>query len=170
MPPTKQLIEEHYTPVDFETIFLDASAPDVGQVEHAFQIWSQQTEKAVDEALQTQNRLDPLRFPQTCLPSSHKGRCVPEKIRLPQPRQSVKTDRHGGFTPPCEVFHLKTKLKVRRQVRRIKTLIRRFKSLPAGTSDDPVIADSLRDASLEWKKILNAKGYGSSWSRWILSF
>lgn len=167
--PTKQLIEEHYMPVDFETIFLDASAPDVGQVEHAFQIWSQQTEKAVDEALQTQNRLDPLRFPQTCLPSSHKGRCVPEKIRLPQPRQSVKTDRHGGFTPPCEVFHLKTKLKVR-QVRRIKTLIRRFKSLPAGTSDDPVIADSLRDASLEWKKILNAKGYGSSWSRWILSF
>ena len=166
---TKQLIGEYYSRVDFESIFGDADKPEVGQVEHAFQIWSQQIEKAVDKALQAQNRLDPLRHPQTCLPPSHKGRCAPEKIRLSQPRQSVKSDRHGGFAPPCEVFHLKTKQKVR-QVRRIKTLIRRFKGLPADESNDPTTADSLRDASLEWKKILNAKGYGSSWSRWILSF
>ena len=30
----------------------------------------------------------------------------PQKFRRTQPRVSVESDRHGGFIPPCEGFHL----------------------------------------------------------------
>jgi len=167
--PSKQLIEEYYQPVDFDNLFAQSAAPDVGQVEHAFHVWSQETEKAVDKALQFLHRQDPNRHPQIGLPSSHKGRCSPDKIKTHQPKLSVKTDRHGGFNPPCEVFHLRTRLKIR-QVRRIKSLLRRLKSLPDALEDDPNLSNKLKDANLEWTQILKAKGYGNSWSRWILSF
>ena len=104
--PTKQLIEEHYTPVDFETIFLDASAPDVGQVEHAFQICPNRPKKLLTKHCKLRTDLILCAFlKHVYLHPTKVG--VYLKIRLPQPRQSVKTDRHGGFTPPCEVFHLK---------------------------------------------------------------
>ena len=111
----------------------------------------------------------PLKFPQKCLPLSYKGRCGLNKFLKVQAKISVKSDRHGGYSPPCEVFHLSTKLKVR-QVRRIKSLIRRLKSLPLHTTNDGGESASLHDAKREWRKILDAKGYGSSWWKWILSF
>lgn len=81
----------------------------------------------------------------------------------------VKSDRHGGYTPPCEVLSLKCRLKVR-QVRRFKTLCRRYKSLPLTDNGCPCDDPTLHDAYLEWKSILKAKGYGNSWMNWILLF
>lgn len=167
--PPKESIATFYKPVDFSKFFsLDATV-DVGHIENAFQVWSQHVESAVDKALQECHRTEPMKFPNKCLFQSFKGRCGTQKFRQTQPKISVKSDRHGGFSPPCEVFYLQTKLKVR-QVRRIKSLIRRLKSIPHHAGDQDRACDSLLAARTEWKKILEAKGYGHSWRRWILSF
>lgn len=71
--------------------------------------------------------------------------------------------------PPSEVFTLKSRLKIR-QVRRLKSLLRRFKGLdyipPHQQFGHPGYAAALN----EWKAILSAKGYGNRWSNWILAF
>ena len=155
--PPSEVIGDHYEPVDFNMIFPDCGSLEVVQVETSFQSWPKHVEKAVDRALQTCHQRDPIRYPRSCLGKSYKGRCNTDKFRKVQPRTSVKSDRHGGFTRPCDVFRLSTKLKVR-QTRRTKSL------------DDPAFASSIASAKEEWKKILSAKGYGSSWKHWILSF
>ena len=81
----------------------------------------------------------------------------------------MKSDRHGGYTPPTEIFSLRNRLKTR-QVRRLKTLCRRYKTLPLDDFGYPGESPCLKDAYLEWKCILNAKGYGHCWKNWILSF
>ena len=167
--PSMDGIDTFYQPLPFEAIFEPNQTISVGQVEQAFQIWSGHVETAVDLALQEAHRIDPLKHPQKGLHQSFKGRCGVKKFRKTQHKVSVKSDRHGGFSPPEEVFHLNTRLKVR-QTRRIKSLIRRLKSLPLDFQNDPVCARSLEDAKKEWKAILHAKGYGTSWWKWILSF
>ena len=167
--PSMDGIDNYYQSLSFDDIFEPNQTVDVGQVEQAFQLWSKGVETAVDLALQDAHRTDPLKYPHKGLHQSFKGRCGVKKFRRTQHKVSVKSDRHGGFSPSEEVFHLNTRLKVR-QTRRIKSLIRRLKSLPLSYQSDPTCANSLEDARKEWKAILNAKGYGTSWRKWILSF
>ena len=55
-------------------------------------------------------------------------------------------------------------------MRRLKTLCRRYKTLPLTDSGCPCDDPALHDAYLEWKSILKATGYDNSWKNWILSF
>ena len=71
--------------------------------------------------------------------------------------------------PPTEISSLRCRLKVR-QVRRLKTLCRRYKSLSLEEAGFPGDSPQLKDAYAEWRSILAAKGYGSSWKNWILSY
>ena len=161
--PPPELIAQEYHNIDFGS-FLNEETVSVGDVEDAFLMWSKHVEKAVDRAIQKFHACDPIKHPIPCLHRAFKGRCSFKKTRNCNKRQSVRNDRHGGFNPTEEVFHLRTKLKVR-QVRRIKSLIRRLKSLgldDTGTHDIQI--------NNEWKKILAAKGYGHSWKNWILGF
>ena len=93
-----------------------------------------------------------IRYPMKSLPKSFTGRCSPSKFKTCERRQTVKSDRPGGFTPTSEVFLLDTKLTVR-QPRRIKLLIRRLKALPYPFDpDDPCVQNSLEQAKSEWTK------------------
>ena len=169
LAPSADLIAQSYQPVSFD---FDQSHEqcDVGQIEQAFSTWSHHVENAVDSAIRMQHVLDPVKHPVKALPKSCKGRCSQKKFKTCERRHSVKSDRHGGFTPASEIFLLETKLKVR-QTRRIKSLIRRLKALPANPDPfDIKQHTSLQDAKREWAKILSAKGYGNSWKSWILGF
>ena len=169
LAPSAEFIAQSYKSIRFD--FEDQHEhTDVGMIESAFRQWSHGVENAVDQAIQKQHALDPLQHPTKSLPKSCRGRCAQKKFKRSDHRQSVKSDRHGGFTPKSEVFLLDTKLKIR-QVRRIKSLLRRIKSLPEHDAYlDDRSSSSLSDAKKEWKKILMAKGYGSSWKSWILGF
>ena len=116
-------------------------------IETAFSQWSHRVENAVDEAIQKQHALDPIAHPAKSLPKSCKGRCSQKKFKTCDRRRTVKSDRHGGFTPVSEVFLLETKLKVR-QIRRIKSLIRRLKALPEhGDPLDERLSANIADAT-----------------------
>ena len=137
-------------------------------VECAFLLWSPRVEKAVGDAVRIRHRSDPCNQPGKDLHSSFTGRCNFRQISSVSHQTGVKSDRHGGYTPPNEVFSLQSKQKIR-QVRRLKTLLRRYKALTLheGAPSDLV---ATRDATREWSCILKACGYGSKWMNWILSF
>ena len=166
--PSQDLIAKFYKPIDFGEFFSEPDVMTPDEIELAFLLWSQKVEKAVGAAIRKRHSDDPENQPRKDLHSSFKGRCNFKQITS-KPRQSgVKSDRHGGYTPPNEVFSLQSKQKIR-QVRRLKTLLRRYKTLPLSTgspSDGPAVEDALK----EWKCILNACGYGSKWKNWILGF
>ena len=139
------------------------------EMQQAFHVWSRQVELAVDKAIRHEHQLDPNKNPVSSLHPSYKGRCSFKNALQCEYKNLVKSDRHGGNSPPCEVLSLKCRLKIR-QVRRLKTLCRRYKSLPLTDDGDPCNDPRLHDAYLEWKCILKAKGYGNSWMNWILSY
>ena len=138
-------------------------------MQHAFLSWSRHVEHAVDKAIKHENQVDPIGKPMTSLHASHRGRCSFKQVLHCEQKNLVKSDRHGGYTPQCEVLSLRCRLKIR-QVRRLKTLCRRYKTLPLTDSGCPCDDPALHDAYLEWKSILKATGYGNSWKNWILSF
>ena len=158
-----------YEKVDSQQIFVCSDDDSNDQIESAFKTWSQHVETAVDRALALQHASDPVKFPRNSHHHSFKGRCEFKQHKKITTVVPVKFDRHGGYTPPSEVYSLKSKLKIR-QVRRLLTLQRRIKSSPLFPTDNPREKQSLVDGLLEWQKILRAKGYGSSWKNWLLSF
>ena len=166
--PQKDLIASCYEPIDFGMFFNEPDFMTASDVECAFLLWSQRVEKAVGSAIRIRHQRDPENQPRKDLHSSFKGRCNFKQISSAQQHTSVKSDRHGGYTPPNEVFSLQSKQKIR-QVRRLKTLLRRYKALPLH-ENSPTDLANLRDASREWNCILKASGYGSKWMNWILGF
>ena len=167
--PPKEIIETFYEPMDWDNIQQGEFQSPGEHVHKLFQEWSQHVEKAIDRSLYQMHKQDHQKFPRSGLQAAYKGRCncnKPKKHGLLSP---IKSDRHGGYTPPTEVCTLQSRLKIR-QVRRLQSLYRRLKALPLHHSSNPADIRNLCDASQEWKKILNAKGYGNSWQNWILSF
>ena len=121
--PSQDLIAKFYKPINFEEFFSDPDVMTPDEVEQAFLLWSQKVENAVGAAIRKRHLDDPEGQPRKDLHSSFKGRCNFKQITS-KPRQSgVKSDRHGGYSPPNEVFSLQSKQKIR-QVRRLKTLLR----------------------------------------------
>ena len=167
--PTKDMIQQHYENVNFQKHFGQHAHLDANEIEEAFYLWSRNVEKALDKAIAQQHRDDPLTHCRKSLPMSHKGRCNFKKVFQKDQKPRIKSDRHGGYTPPTEVHSLRSRLKTR-QVRRLLSLCRRYKSLPFDESGLPSDCPNLNDAYMEWKRILFAKGYGNCWMHWILSF
>ena len=109
-----------YEKLDFKPIFVSSDVDSNDQIELAFKTWSEHVETAVDKALAFEHSLDPVKCQRNSLHHSFKGRCEFKKQKKIAPITPVKSDRHGGYTPPSEVFSLKSKLKIR-QVRRLET-------------------------------------------------
>ena len=82
----------------------------------------------------------------------------------------MKHDVFNHYNPEQEVFSITNRHKVR-QVRRLKSLIQSIESACKLYSSyvfcPPGICAQHHN---EWNAILRAKGYGSSWQKWILSF
>ena len=121
-------------------------------------------EKAVDAALAScpASSSRALRH----LPRSHRGRCRPVRtVHRPLP-QLPRAGRAGDFSPMHETTSIRVKWKVR-QCRRLRTFqggLRKFCSLP----DPP--AELLQQLLNEWHAIVRAKGFGSSFQAWVLSW
>jgi hypothetical protein len=132
--------------------------------------WSSLVEKAVDRSLQLQHRMDPVRHPIKCLPDVATGRRRGLDFRRVR-NGAVKNDKFGGYNPSCEIFKAANTLKIR-QVRRIKSLIRALEAFYRRHPGDDIYSDAQVAAQFqgEWDKILRAKGFGSSWKSWVLSF
>ena len=166
--PPKDLIASCYDAIDFDAVFKESDFLNANDVECAFLLWSQKVEKAVGDAIRIRHRTDPDNQPRKDLHASFKGRCNFKQTSASQHQSCVRSDRHGGYTPPNEVFSLQSKQKIR-QVRRLKSLLRRYKALPLH-ENFPTDATAIRDALREWNCILKASGYGSKWMNWILGF
>ena len=166
--PPQDFIAEGYTPVDFDGIHSQLQHDNNKLVDAAFAQWSCAVETAVDWALSKSHALDPVRYAITHLHPTFKGRCSFKKPFAELRNHGVKSDRHGGYTPPSEVFSLKSRLKTR-QVRRLKSLLRRLKSLNFDLRSQHD-QNGWLSAQREWDAILSAKGYGNKWSHWILAF
>ena len=167
--PGKQQIHDAYIPVDFEAIEHKFQHDPCKIVDSAFSTWSGAVETAIDKALFVAHRNDPVRNVNASLHASFRGRCKFEKKFSENKKSFVKSDRHGGYMPPSEVFTLKSRLKIR-QVRRLKSLLRRFKGLDLLPRHEQSGHSGYVAARNEWKAILSAKGYGNRWSNWILAF
>ena len=167
--PSRENIAQFYEHIDFDNFFHQKKELSSVDLEQAFLHWSRRVEQAVDRAVAFEHRIDPVRQPRSCLHSSYKGRCSFKSVLQNQHRPVIRSDRHGGYMPPCEILTLRCRLKIR-QVRRLKSLCRRYKALPLDSEGSPLQNQCLRDAYSEWKCILNAKGYGNCWSNWIMAF
>ena len=167
--PDATIIHEEYEPVDFNALEQQYRQQKTGFIDAAFLTWSRAVESAVDKALVRAHVSDPQRHVKPGLHASFKGRCCFEKKFVEVAQSRVKSDRHGGYTPPSEVFTLRSRLKVR-QVRRLKSLVRRLKSLDSTFGQHGYREDGMMAAQKEWDAILSAKGYGNKWSNWILAF
>ena len=138
--------------------------------EAALVVWSKCVESAVDRSLQLQHVMDPVRHPVKCLPDHAKGRCRGIDSR-PQKNNAVKNDKFGGYNPGGEIFKMRNKLKIR-QVRRIKSLIRAIEAFHRKFPGQDIYSHAgvSRQLQGEWEKICKAKGFGTSWRSWVLSF
>ena len=138
--------------------------------EAALVAWSKSVEKAVDRSLQVQHVMDPVRHPSKCLPDHAKGRCQGLDFRS-QKSSAVKNDKFGGYNPSGEIFKMCNKLKIK-QVRRIKSLIRTIEAFHKRCPNQDIYSDPdvYRQLQGEWDNICRAKGFGTSWRSWVLSF
>ena len=169
LAPPPGVIHDFYERMDFTSVFSEEDTDQSEGVQNAFKIWSEHVESAIDRSLSFLHRQDPVKHQYDGLPNAYKGRCKLQCPKKPERVPLVKSDRHGGYMPPSEVFGPQARLKIR-QVRRLQSLYRRLKSLPLHLTNNPSDARLLADAFMEWKKIRTAKGYGHCWQNWILSF
>ena len=130
--------------------------------------WSQLCEKAIGDALKEHHAIDPLNQPLKHLPKAYKGRCIKrEKVEVIH-QNPVRYASDGGFNPNSVSYSVKSKQKVK-QVRRIQSLYRSMDNYFKETNAPPSY-DRYLQWKGEWKCICEAKGYGASWPKWLLSF
>ena len=99
------LISGEYRAVDFETLQQQFLEKPEELVDAAFLSWSQEVESAVDKALNKARLRDPTRHAVSSLHASYKGRCSFRKNFVEKKTSGVKSDRHGGYTPPVKSLH-----------------------------------------------------------------
>jgi len=130
--------------------------------------WSQVCESAIDHALKEHHDIDPLNQTLTHLPKSHKGRCI-KKERIEVKHQNpVRYADNGSYNPSSISYSVKSRQKVK-QVRRLQSLHQSMDNYFRQTTEPPCYDRYLQWKS-EWSCICNAKGYGASWPKWLLSF
>ena len=135
----------------------------------ALEQWSGLVEDSVDRALAFQHRTDPVRYPYANLPSSFRGRCTQRELKENIPAKAPKGDRHKHYDPKYEIFSITNRHKVR-QVRRLRSLIVALKAAHTSYLNQPFPEKIVQQHQSEWFAVLRARGYGSSWQKWILAF
>lgn len=167
--PKIDRIAEEYDQCWSHFDFLQHEVRNEEDVDYVLHQWSQAAECAVDGAIRSEFRFNPLEMPIPGLPETHKGRCRPRKTIQKTAHTGPKGDRHGGFNPEVEVFSCVVKQKVR-QLRRLMSYQRACQSCVRQYGDLGHDRPPFRQLYQEWQRILHAAGYGRAWFRWILSF
>lgn len=138
-------------------------------VEEILQQWSQSIEKAVDQTLQLQHQLDPVKCGVPGLPKSCKGRCGDRPLKEVDVVKPPKKDDHTKFEPDEEIFRMKTKHKVK-QCRRIRTLLKGILSATSQSHENHWTEETRNSLQQQWNCILKAQGYSGGWKKWIMDF
>ena len=169
LEPAMQNIEHFYCDLRKSTLYTTpvCTSPEDGT--RALEQWSGLVEASVDKALSFQHRIDPVRYPVASLPSSFRGRCTQRELKEVLPQCSPKGDLHKNYDPKYEIFTITNRHKVR-QVRRLKSLIVALKAAHRMHPHQSFPWKISHQHQTEWFAILRARGYGSSWQKWILSF
>eukprot|EP00438_Fugacium_kawagutii_P011463 Skav234953 [mRNA] locus=scaffold2817:165851:170123:- [translate_table: standard] len=125
----------------------------------------------MDSVLKMQHRAQPLPGVPSNLSQKHRGRCQMKVQEVDFSKKCIPADRFGGYEPPVEAFSALAQAKTR-QVRRLKSFRTGLQSYrrQVDQNNPQTNASRLNQLEMEWKKILNAKGYGRAWFRWVLSF
>ncbi len=155
LSPSKVLIEHAYESLPKLELFENAM--------DNLQRWTRKVEKAVDLAIQKQHRIDPSTQPHSGLPKQYQGKFSPTPLKTCAFRAFTPKARVGDFEPNCEVRSIVATQQVR-QVRRIQSLRRRFTKLQSYTEVWPTTWKELQQ---EWKAILKAPGFDSSFVKWV---
>eukprot|EP00438_Fugacium_kawagutii_P026952 Skav204990 [mRNA] locus=scaffold1180:839540:844836:- [translate_table: standard] len=127
--------------------------------------WSKSCEQAVHQALLEQHQADPAKWPNKGLPVKCRGRAVPRNLVSKRQPRIVRKPCSGQYMPAIDVVSQQTAHRIK-QVRRIQSLKHRIHSLNFSYLQ-PHQNRQLKD---EWKAILAAKGYGSSFVTWMLQW
>ena len=99
----------------------------------------------------------------SCLPNKCRGRCQPTRV-VNQPICSpLRKARNGDFEPADEILTFSAK-RVGKQIRRIQSLLQRFKKEPDPHLRHPAFYRGYID---EWLCILKATVFATSFSAWI---
>ena len=134
-------------------------------VESSFLLWAKTVEDSVDAAVRQQVVHSAAASPPG-LPKSHRGRCRPlQRIQRPVP-QLPRPGRHGDFMVDVETTSLRVKWRLR-QCRRVRTLLGGVRKMATMASPPDSLVQQLLN---EWLAISRAKGYGSSFAQWVLSW
>ena len=130
--------------------------------------WSHLCENAIERALKEHHEIDPFNQTLKHLPKAYKGRCI-KRDRIEVKHQNpVRYAADGGFNPNSVSYSVKSKQKVK-QVRRLQSLHQSMDNYFKEYNVPPCYDRYLQWKS-EWQCICNAKGYGASWPKWLLSF
>ena len=162
-----QLVQTKYLQQVFKQKFEDKIHASDQDFESLLQDWSHICEIAVDGAIVEHHAIDPVSQPLTGLPMKYKGRCIERKEVKVQIQNPVSFSQ-DSYNPKCVAFNIKSKQKVK-QVRRLQSLLRSMKNF-FQVSHLPPEYDRFLQWRCEWQSILDGKGYGRSWSHWLLSF
>ena len=92
------------------------------------QRWTHKVERAVDKAIQTQHKIDPITQPNKGLPKNYQGKFSPSALRTAAFRSFAPKARVGDFEPDAEIRSIIATQQVR-QVRRLQSLRRRMTKL-----------------------------------------
>ena len=126
--------------------------------------WSMKVETAVDLALKAQHAISAEIQPHNGLPKSYRGRCQPNPIKTAKFRNFGKPGRNGDFAALGEIRSVKA-TQILRQARRLESLRRR---LTKKSTYDVVWESTIKSLNHEWIAIHTAKGFGKSFSNWVI--
>ena len=127
------------------------------------QRWTHKVERAVDKAIQTQHKIDPITQPNKGLPKNYQGKFSPSALRTAAFRSFAPKARVGDFEPDVEIRSIIATQQVR-QVRRLQSLRRRMTKL---ATYEEVWDKTWQELQQEWKAVLKAPGFGQSFVQWI---
>ena len=167
--PSQDILESVYQKVAEKKNLVKLLQNNDTTTDVSLQQWSHTVEEAVNQTLQIQHRLDPMRYPTPGLPDKCRGRCKIRHLQPPKISKTVGCDHKNGFDPPEEVFRTKTKQKIK-QIRRIRSIMKAINNANLKSQNGPWDLMVTAQIQHEWNIILNAPGYQGRWAKWILQF
>ena len=164
----ESLVHSNYIKVVQKSNLIQRIHDDKQEFDETILFWSQLCEKAVESALKEHHQIDSLNQPLSQLPKAYRGRCIKREKLEVKHQNPVRYAADGSYNPNSLSYSMKSKQKVK-QVRRLQSLYQSMDNHFRLNTSPPCYAQFLQWKG-EWQCICNAKGYGSSWPKWILSF
>ena len=140
--------------------------PHVGNLGDKLRLWSAVNEDSVHVACAAAHARDPVGFPRSGLPQSHRGRCLPLRRVSGQAPVFPRQARHGEPRPCGEATSVRSRQRLR-QCRRLHTFAAALRKSLRGEAPPALWTLSLEQ---QWKAIIRAPGYGRCFPRWVLQW